>query len=298
MKHRAPPGARQAATGGVATITASLVQERMARYAIGDVQGCMDSLERLLATIAYDPGRDDLWLVGDLVNRGPRSLDVLRWARAQGDRVTAVLGNHDLHLLARVAGVAKAKKRDTLDDVLAAPDRDELVDWLRHRPLVHVEDDWLLVHAGLHRDWSVDDVRGYAGELEACLRGDDWRGFVADTVGAAPRWRRERAGADRVRAILGYLVRVRMCDADGDALHDFDGAPDEAPAGAVPWYALSPRALARHTAVFGHWAAHGAAIGPDWIATDSACVWGGRLTAVRLDDRAMFSVAASEPSAE
>ncbi|MBK9037482.1 MAG: symmetrical bis(5'-nucleosyl)-tetraphosphatase [Myxococcales bacterium] len=269
----------------------------MARYAIGDIQGCMATLERLLATIAFAPARDELWLVGDLVNRGPRSLDVLRWARALGDRATVVLGNHDLHLLARAAGVGKAKKRDTLDEILAAPDRDELIDWLRARPLCHVADGFVMVHAGVHPSWSLAQVQGYAREVEACLRGADWRTWIAQTLGPAPTWRPDRAGAERVRAILGYLVRVRMCRPDGDALPDFDGAPDEAPLGAVPWYRLTPAALARHTAVFGHWAAHGAMIGDDVIATDSACVWGGALTAVRLDDRAMFSVPALEPPA-
>lgn len=269
----------------------------MARYAIGDLQGCMDTLERLLATIGFAPGRDELWLVGDLVNRGPRSLDVLRWARKLEDRVTAVLGNHDLHLLARAAGVSKAKKRDTLDAILAAPDRDALVDWLRARPLCHVSDGFLMVHAGVHRAWSLAEVQALAHELEGGLRGAGWRAWIAQTVGAAPTWRAERTGAERVRAALGYLVRVRMCTADGDALPDFDGAPDQAPPGAIPWYRLAPAALAHHTAVFGHWAAHGAYVGDGVIATDSACVWGGELTAVRLDDRTMTSVPAVEPPA-
>src|SRR5688572_27562554 len=142
----------------------------MALYAIGDIQGCMDSLERLLAAIDYQRGRDRLWLVGDLVNRGPRSLDTLRWARDQGDSVVAVLGNHDLHLLARAAGTADAKRRDSLDDVLAAPDCDELIDWLRARPLLHVEDGHVLVHAGLHPRWTVARASALAGELEAGLR--------------------------------------------------------------------------------------------------------------------------------
>jgi bis(5'-nucleosyl)-tetraphosphatase (symmetrical) len=269
----------------------------MARYAIGDVQGCMATLERLLATIGYAPGRDELWLVGDLVNRGPRSLDVLRWARAQGDRVTAVLGNHDLHLLARAAGVSKAKKRDTLDAILAAPDRDELIDWLRARPLCHVADGFLMIHAGVHRAWSLAEVEALAREIEAGLRGDDWRAWIASTVGPPPPWRSDRVGIDRLRAALGYLVRVRMCDVDGDALPDFDGAPDEAPPGSVRWYRLAPAALAHHTAVFGHWAAHGAYVGEGVIATDSACVWGGELTAVCLDDRRVVSVPALEPPA-
>jgi bis(5'-nucleosyl)-tetraphosphatase (symmetrical) len=269
----------------------------MPRYAIGDIQGCMSTLEKLLAAIAFDRTRDEVWLVGDLVNRGPRSLDVLRWARGLGDRATVVLGNHDLHLLARVAGAAGAKKRDTLDEVLAAPDRDELCDWLRTRALAHVEDGFLLVHAGVHRSWTIERTRELAGELEAGLRGDNWRAWIASTVGSAPKWRETRTGAERVRAILGFLVRVRMCDADGDALHDFDGAPSEAPRGALPWYRLEPLALRDHVAVFGHWAAHGAGQAGRWIATDSACVWGGALTAVRLDDRELISVAAVEPAA-
>ena len=266
----------------------------MPRYVIGDIQGCMTSLERLLERIDFDRGRDELWLVGDLVNRGPRSLDVLRWARGLGDRATVVLGNHDLHLLARAAGVAPAKKRDTLDEVLAAPNRDALCDWLRARPLVHLEDGFLLVHAGVHREWTAARARALASELEAGLRGPDWRSWIASTVGTAPKWRDHRSGAERVRAILGYLVRVRMCDDHGDAIGDFDGAPEDGPRGARPWYRLDPLALRDHVAVFGHWAAHGARQGAQWIATDSACVWGGELTAVRLDDRRTYAVPAAE----
>ncbi|MEZ4402938.1 MAG: symmetrical bis(5'-nucleosyl)-tetraphosphatase [Kofleriaceae bacterium] len=269
----------------------------MARYAIGDVQGCMDTLARLLATIGFEPAHDQLWFVGDLVNRGPRSLEVLRFVRDLGDRARVVLGNHDLHLLARVAGVAKAKKRDTLDAVLAAPDRDALVEWLRRQPLVHVEDGLVMVHAGLHRAWTLTAALGYARELEAGLRGDAWRRWLADTVGPTPPWRPGLLGDARVRALLGFFVRVRMCDPDGDAVTDFDGAPADAPAGTVPWYQLAPPALADHTVVFGHWAAHGAALGDRWIATDSACVWGGGLTAVDLDRRRLTTVPALEPPA-
>lgn len=266
----------------------------MARYAIGDIQGCMSTLERLLATIGFDAARDQVWLVGDLVNRGPRSLDVLRWARDLGDRATVVLGNHDLHLLSRVAGAAAAKKRDTLDAVLAAPDRDALCDWLRSRSLLHVEDGFLLVHAGVHKSWTATRARELAAELEAGLRGPDWRTWIAQTVGGAPTWREKRTGAERIRAILGFLVRVRTCEPDGDAVSDFDGAPEDAPRGARAWYELDPLALRDHVAVFGHWAAHGARQTERWIATDSACVWGGELTAVRLDDRKTFTVPAVE----
>ena len=265
----------------------------MARYAIGDIQGCMASLERLLAAIAPDPARDRLWLVGDLVNRGPRSLDVLRWARAQGDRVTTVLGNHDLHLLARAAGLAPAKRRDTLDAVLAAPDLGELVDWLRTRPLVHVEDGWVLVHAGLHPRWTAARARALAAEVEAGLRSPRWKEWLGQLLAASPPWRDDLAGAARGRSILSYLVRVRTCDRTG-GLVDFDGPPEHAPDGAVAWYALPDAAWRDHSVVFGHWAAQGLRLGDRWIATDAGCVWGKRLAAVRLDDRVATTVDAVE----
>jgi bis(5'-nucleosyl)-tetraphosphatase (symmetrical) len=269
---------------------------RVARYAIGDLQGCMATLDRLLAVIDYDRRRDRLWLVGDLVNRGPRSLDVLRWARGEGDAITAVLGNHDLHLLSRAAGVAAAKKRDTLDEVLDAPELGELVDWLRRRPLVHVEDGWILVHAGLHPRWTAARACALAGELEVGLQGAGWRDWLRHTQGNAPAWSEDLTGRARARSILSYLVRVRMCDADGAPLA-YDGPPDQAPADARPWYALPDPAWADHTVVFGHWAAQGLRLGPRWIATDAGCVWGNELAAVRLEDRAVFRVPAVEAAA-
>ena len=268
-------------------------RDLMARYAIGDIQGCMASLERLLAAIAYDPARDRLWLVGDLVNRGPRSLDVLRWARGQGDRVVSVLGNHDLHLLARAAGLVAAKRRDTLDEVLAAPDLGALVDWLRSRPLLHVEDEWVLVHAGLHPRWTVARARALAAEVEAALRGPGWAQWLGQTLSAAPSWQDDLSGPARTRSILWYLVRARTCTIDGAPI-DFDGPPEEAPVGAVPWYAVPDAAWRDHTVVFGHWAAQGLRLGERWIATDAGCVWGKRLAAVRLEDRAVVQVKAVE----
>src|SRR4051794_36833761 len=207
----------------------------MARYAIGDIQGCMASLERLLALVDFRAGRDQLWLVGDLVNRGPRSLDVLRWAREHDGVVSCVLGNHDLHFLARAAGAAGEKKRDTLDELLAAPDRDRLVEWLRNRPLVHVEGKYAMVHAGSHPQWSIDDARARAGEIEAVLRGPAWRAFLAQlsSHGAPPKWDPRLGGSDRWRAILAYLVRVRTVRPDGRVEPDFDGPPAAAPAGCV-----------------------------------------------------------------
>jgi len=269
----------------------------MALYAIGDIQGCMTSLERLLERIGFDPVEDRLWLVGDLVNRGPRSLDVLRWARALGDRVVCVLGNHDLHLLARAAGVAGAKKRDTLDAVLAAPDRDELIDWLRRRPLVHVEDGYLLVHAGLHPRWTAGEARALAGEIEARLASDRWREVVAELAprsSAPAAWAPALTGGARVRAVLAYLVRVRTCRPDGSIEPEFDGHPAEAPKGVIPWFALPNRAWTTHVAVFGHWAALGLDIAADHLALDSGCVWGESLTAIRLPQRTITQVKAQE----
>jgi bis(5'-nucleosyl)-tetraphosphatase (symmetrical) len=270
----------------------------MARYAIGDIQGCMASLERLLALIDFRAGRDTLWLVGDLVNRGPRSLDVLRWAREHDDVVSCVLGNHDLHFLARAAGAVGEKKRDTLDELLAAPDRARLVDWLRARPLVHVDGKHAMVHAGLHPRWSIDDARARAGELEAELRGPGWRAFLAQIAGggggAPPRWDPRLGGGDRWRAILAYLVRVRTVRSDGRVEPDFDGPPAAAPAGCVPWFAVANPAWATHTVVFGHWAALGLDLGPHHAALDTGCVWGKTLTAMRLEDRSVFQVKAVE----
>jgi len=268
----------------------------VARYAIGDVQGCKASLDRLLALIDFVPSRDQLWFVGDLVNRGPRSLDVLRWAHDHDSVITCVLGNHDMHLLARAAGAAEPKKRDTLDEVLAAPDCHRLIEWLRHRPLLHLDGAHLMVHAGLHPSWTASDARSLAQEIERELRAPTWRAFLAQTSGPPPRWDPRLGGGDRWRAILAYLVSVRTCKPDGRVVPDFKGPPAEAPAGAVPWFALPDPAWASHTVFFGHWATLGLDLGRHHVALDTGCVWGKSLTAVRLDDRMVFQVKAVEAS--
>jgi len=256
----------------------------------------MASLQRLLALVDFSPSRDHLWFVGDLVNRGPRSLDVLRWAHDHDSVITCTLGNHDLHLLSRAAGATGEKKRDTLDEVLAAPDCDRLIDWLRGRPLVHVDGAHLLVHAGLHPRWTADDARARAAELEHELRGPSWRAFLAQiaTGGPPPRWDARLGGGDRWRAILAYLVRVRTLRPDGRVEPDFDGHPSHAPPGCVPWFAVPDPAWGTHTAIFGHWAALGLDIGPRHVALDTGCVWGKSLTAFRLEDRMVFQVKAVE----
>ena len=256
----------------------------------------MASLERLLSLIDFSPARDELWLVGDLVNRGPRSLDVLRWAMKLGDRVTCVLGNHDIHLLARAADAEGEKKRDTLDDVLHANDRDRLIDWLRARPLLVHDDRFALVHGGLHPKWTVAEARALAGELEEQLRAPTWRSFLAQQKGHGqpPRWHAGLGGADRRRAILSYLVTARTLKPDGRLELEFNGPPAQAPAGCVPWFRFPERAWTTHTIVFGHWAALGLDLGPHHIALDTGCVWGKQLTAIRLDDRMVFQVKAVE----
>lgn len=253
----------------------------------------MASLERLLTLISFSR-HDHLWLVGDLVNRGPRSLDVLRWARANDASITCVLGNHDLHLLARCAGIAREKKRDTLDEVLAAPDCDQLVEWLRHRPLVHVDPTYVLVHAGLHPTWTTDEAQRLGGEIERELRGPGWRAFLGQLDGTAPRWDPRLGGGDRWRATLAYFVRARTLRPDGRLEPSFNGPPADAPTNCTPWFSMPAPAWATHTAVFGHWAALGLSIGPRHIGLDTGCVWGKSLTALRLDDRMVFQVKAVE----
>ena len=266
----------------------------MARYAIGDIQGCKASLDRLLGAIDFSPSRDELWLTGDLVNRGPASLEVLRWAASTGASATIILGNHDLHLLARVAGTAPEKKRDTLDAVLAAPDRDALADWLRRQPLLHVHGSLAMVHGGLHPAWTIDAARAIAGEIEAQLRGPDWKSAVAEFGGAPPAWSDLLAGAARTRAALAYFVRARMLERSDGRTVDFAGAPADAPSGTVPWFDYPDAAWRTHTIVFGHWAALGLSIGKHHVGLDTGCVWGKSLTAYQLDSGVVSQVKAVE----
>jgi bis(5'-nucleosyl)-tetraphosphatase (symmetrical) len=261
----------------------------MAIYAIGDVHGCFETLRRLLRRIAFDPRQDRLWFVGDLVNRGPRSLEVLRWAAEQGDRIVVVLGNHDLHLLARGAGLAEARKRDTLEDVLEAPDRDDLLLWLRHRPFVHREGKALLVHAGLFPSWSRSDAERLAREVEERLRGDKGLKLLA-TFGqkTAECWQDGLTGYDRARAALSAFARMRTLDGEGCMCPDFSGPPAEAPKGCRPWFTIPDRKSAAATVIFGHWAALGLHVEDGVAALDTGCAWGRELTALRLDDGKVF----------
>ncbi|MBZ0092065.1 MAG: symmetrical bis(5'-nucleosyl)-tetraphosphatase [Sulfuricellaceae bacterium] len=264
----------------------------MATYAIGDIQGCFATLRRLLDKLSFDPAHDRLWLVGDLVNRGPSSAATLRWAKNLGDAAISVLGNHDLHLLTVAEGYERLHRGDTLQDILDAPDREEMLLWLRKRPLMHVENGYALLHAGLLPQWSVARARQLAGEVETALRSDDYRTFLAHMYGNHPdRWQDDLNGMERLRTITNALSRLRFCTPEGEMEFTHKGAPDQPPPGFLPWYDIPGRASADTTLIFGHWSALGFRMTANTIALDSGCLWGGTMTAIRLEDREVFQIA-------
>jgi bis(5'-nucleosyl)-tetraphosphatase (symmetrical) len=268
----------------------------MSTYAIGDIQGCLDPLERLLDACKFDAARDRLWFVGDLVNRGPQSLEVLRYVKRLGDGATVVLGNHDLHLLVVAAGYVRQHRGDTLDAILAAPDRDELLGWLRRRPLLHSQDGWLMVHAGLLPAWTVAEAQALAREVESALRGDACDEFLRFLYGNEPaRWSDDLAGHDRLRVIVNAMTRMRVCTAQGKMAFTYSGEPRDIPQGFLPWFEVPGRASAQTPIVFGHWSAHGLIMRGDVVALDTGCIWGRALTAMRLEDRKVFEVACPGP---
>ena len=263
----------------------------MATYAIGDLQGCYAELQLLLGKVQFDPAEDRLWFVGDLVNRGPDSLACLRFIKSLGDCAVAVLGNHDLHLLVVAEGFAKAHRTDTLADILNAPDRDQLLNWLRHRPLLHVERDVAMVHAGLLPAWSVGKAATLAREVEAQMRGAYYRNFVAVMYGNQPdAWSDNLTGFDRLRVIVNAMTRMRFCTSEGRMEFAAKGEATTAPPGFLPWFEVPGRASRDATIVCGHWASLGLCMKPDIMAIDTGCVWGRSLTAVRLEDRTIFQI--------
>lgn len=260
----------------------------MAVYAIGDLQGCYEPLRRLLKKIAFDAESDTLWFTGDLINRGPASLETLRFVYSLGDNAVTVLGNHDLTLLAAAAGHVKPGRKDTLSDILDAADREELLLWLKHRPLMHHDTvlGFTLVHAGLAPQWDLAKAQSCARELESVLRSAACDDFLAQMFGQEPGlWRDELDGMDRLRCITNYMTRMRFCDRDGALALKEKGAPGSQPAHLMPWFNVPWRKNADLNIVFGHWAALGYFSAPGVHALDSGCVWGGRLSALRLDDR-------------
>ena len=258
----------------------------MTLYAIGDIQGCAQAFTKLLSVVSFKPERDHLWLVGDLINRGPDSLDVLREVIGLHDSVTTVLGNHDLHLLATAAGVREPDKGDTFQAVLAAPDAENILDWLRHRPLLHYDRtrSRLLVHAGLPANWTVTDAEAYAGEITERLRGPSWTVALKTMYGDEPRaWSADLRGADRARYILNALTRIRYCDKHGNLDFDHKGPPGTQPTHLTPWFEFPGRLSEDTHVVFGHWASLGLIRRTNVTALDSGCVWGGSLTALPLE---------------
>lgn len=269
----------------------------MATYAIGDIQGCYDALQRLLQHCAFDPHHDQLWLAGDLVNRGPQSLQVLRFVQQLGERAKVVLGNHDLHLLALHYSGGKLKKSDTIQDILQAPDREQLLDWLRTQPLVVLDEanNWCMSHAGIPPHWSVQQARQLAQEVEHVLQSDQCSEFFRQMYGNLPdRWQPDLQGMDRLRVIVNYLTRMRFVGPDNELdLLSKEGV-GTAPAGFQPWFKVQPRLAAANRLLFGHWAAlEGKADSTNVYALDTGCVWGGQLSALRLDDETWFRVPAT-----
>jgi bis(5'-nucleosyl)-tetraphosphatase (symmetrical) len=256
----------------------------MALYLIGDVQGCDEALGRLLHTIDFSPSRDTLVLLGDLVNRGPQSLAVLRRMVALEGAAHCLLGNHDLHLLAVAHGVRKPHRSDTLDDILQAPDRAQLLDWLRLRPMALQMRGWLMVHAGVLPQWDAAQTLALAQELERELRSPDWGVFLHNMYGNTPgRWDDGLRGLDRLRVIVNALTRLRFCSANGVMEFETKDSAASAPEGFMPWFAVPGRRTGDTRIAFGHWSTLGDAGRDDLLALDTGCVWGGCLTAARID---------------
>jgi bis(5'-nucleosyl)-tetraphosphatase (symmetrical) len=263
----------------------------VSHYVVGDIQGCYAEFQQLLDVIAFDPAHDRLWLVGDLVNRGPDSLSVLRTVKALGDAATTVLGNHDLHLLTVAAGHSAAHRADTLDGILNAPDRAELLDWLRRRPLVVCEGELLLVHAGLLPSWTPAKAVMLSREVEAMLASEQHDDFLRGLYGDNPaRWDDALTGHDRLRVIVNACTRLRFCAEDDTMSLVEKRGPAYAPPGLLPWFAHVQRKSAGVTIFCGHWSSLDLMLAPNVLMLDSGCLWGGTLTAIRLDDRRLFQI--------
>jgi len=267
----------------------------VARYVVGDIQGCFDSLEALLDQVRFDPGNDVLWCVGDLVNRGPKSLEVLRFVRGLGDRARVVLGNHDLYLLMVSAGFRKRGKDDTLQAVLDAPDAAELLDWVAAQPLMHVEGAFAMVHAGLLPQWDVPKAHRLADEVSAVLKSAHRDVFLSQLAGNTPaRWDEALTGQPRWRCIVNAMTRMRFCTPSGEMEFKHKGPPDKAPVGAMPWFEAPARQQGAYTLFTGHWSALGLRVTDAVVSLDTGCLWGGHLTAYRLEDGAIIQVPSRE----
>jgi bis(5'-nucleosyl)-tetraphosphatase (symmetrical) len=267
----------------------------MATFAIGDLQGCYRQFEQLLDLISFDRGQDRLWLVGDIVNRGSDSLEILRFVKGLTGAVTVVLGNHDLHLLMVAEGCASLSPNDTIQDILSAPDREELLDWLRQQKLLHVDGNYAMVHAGLLPSWSIAQASELARAAEAAIQGEEFHEFCRHMYGDHPdHWDEALSGYTRLRVIINAMTRMRICTPDGKMYFKFKGVVEDIPDGYLPWFETPHRASREATIIFGHWSALGLQLRNNLIALDTGCLWGGTLTAIRLDDRKVFQVSCGE----
>jgi len=264
----------------------------MALYLIGDIQGCDEALERLLAKVAFSPSRDTLYVLGDLVNRGPNNAGVIRRLMGFGSSAQCLLGNHDLHLLAVSRNVRKPNKQDTIQDILTAQDSAELLNWLRHQQMAMQVGQVLMVHAGVLPQWTAQQTLVLAGEVEAVLRSDDWVHFMPQMYGSLPNvWRDDLDGADRLRVIVNALTRLRFCDAQGAMDFSVKESADKAPTHLVPWFDVPGRLTADVRIAFGHWSTLDSANRQDVVCLDDGCVWGGCLSAAKLEaDDTLFSL--------
>jgi bis(5'-nucleosyl)-tetraphosphatase (symmetrical) len=258
----------------------------MAIYAIGDIQGCFDELLRLLDLIAFNEHSDQLWFAGDLVNRGPKSLETLRFVKGLGAAAITVLGNHDLHLLAAACAPTSTNKKTALNQVLEAPDRDELIDWLRHRPLFHYDDNFCLLHAGLPPQWDFGQTKAMAQEVEAALQGNHYPSVLKAMYGDKPNlWSSDLGGMNRLRFIINCFTRMRYCDAEGRLDLSFNGKPGTQPGQLIPWFAVPNRKSLAMRIIFGHWSSLGYYEGHNCCGIDTGCLWGGQLTAIKLEEK-------------
>lgn len=272
------------------------VADFMATYAIGDLQGCFKQLQHLLELIAFSSSRDRLWFVGDLVNRGPDSLSLLRFISQLGDSAATVLGNHDLHLLLVAEEIASQRRGDTLQAILDAPDRDQLIYWLRHQKILHIEDDYVLVHAGLLPSWPTPFALELAQEVEAALQSSGYADLLLHLYGNQPdQWRDDLKSYDRLRLIVNALTRLRVCTKEGRMDFSYKGPLETIPSGYFPWFDVPGRQSQKSTIIFGHWSAIRLQLRHNLIALDTGCLWGGQLTAIRLEDQKIFQAPCAQP---
>ena len=263
----------------------------MTTYAIGDIQGCYHAFRALLTRINFDPKYDQLWLVGDLINRGSGSLEVLRWCYQYQDSLRVVLGNHDLHALVVANGIVRPHRGDTFDALFAADDCEILLNWLRHQHLIYYQDSCLMVHAGLLPQWTVKQAIAYAREVEEALQGGNYLDFLRSMYGNEPRrWSESLTGADRLRVLTNAMTRLRVCRADGEMEFTFKGELQDVPDGYMPWFDVPTRATKEIGVIFGHWSALGLRHSANIYALDTGCLWGGQLTAMEIHSKRIFQV--------